>query len=190
MRRIESNLASQPFLNRRVPVAVATSLVGLALLGTALNIGLFVLRGGEYRRHQAQRKAQQERLKSLERDLERENRLLEGREVDEYASESAFILGVLERRRFAWTTLLDHLEDEKPFGVMLNDLAMVETPGGRISIKIRGTANARGEMLKLEDNLLRSPRFEDPRLESEERDPANPWTRFSLSVEYLQPEAP
>jgi len=185
VRRIDSNLASEPFLNRRIPLLVAGVLAALALAATALNLVLFVVRGGEYRSHHAKRGEQQTRLGELEKELAQAKKLLEGKEVDQYAAEAGFVADLMERRRFSWTLFLDRVEDVKPYGVMVTDLTPSPTRDGGVEVRIRGVANVREEILKLEQNLLDCPYFRNPKLESEERDRNGPLTKFALSAEYL-----
>jgi len=185
VRRIESNLATEPFLNRRIPLLIAGVLAALAMVATVLNLVLFLVRGGEYRNHKATRAQQQERLVEVDKQLAQAKKLLEGREVDQYAAEAEFAAELIERRQFSWTQFLDRVEAVKPFGVMVNDLdPSVNTDGG-IEVRLRGSANAREELLKLEKNLLDCPYFKNPLLESEDRDGNTPLIKFSVRAEYL-----
>ncbi len=188
MRRITANVASEPFLNRKVPLAVAGSLAGLALLATALNLTIFLVRGGQYRAHRATLRGQQEKLQTLNRRLSDQKKLLEGPEVERYASEAGFIRWVLDGKRFSWTVFLDEVEKVKPYGVMVTDLSPRLDPEGRVLVSLRGVANPRDEVLKFENNLFASHCFRGAELTSENKDSTNAaWTRFDLTFEYLPP---
>lgn len=189
VRRLTNNLAAEPFLNRRVPVAVALALAGLAVAATAANLLLFVVRGGEYRQYRAERAAQQERMAQLAQELKDQARVLEGREVSDYVAGARFAQALLEEKRFSWNRFLEDLEDAKPFGVMYSDIAPRGTSDGTLEVRLRGAANSREEVLALEQNLLESPAFRSPQLDSEEKDQGGTLTRFSITVRYAGPSA-
>lgn len=191
MSRLSANVATAPFINRRVPLAVAGGLGALALLATGLNLTLFVLRGGQYRAQRAVLQGQERKLQELNRQLAAQKKLLEGPEVGLYAAEASFMRGVLDGKRFSWTGFLEHVEGVKPYGVMVVDLTPRADTDGRIMVTLRGVASPRAEILKFEDNLFRSPNFKGAELASEEKDSTNTaWTHFQLTFEYMPGGAP
>lgn len=186
MKPVTMNLAQQPFLNRRVPLLVGGALLGLALAATAVNVALFFLRGREYRALQVEQKSQQARVIELESALATDRARLEGSEASRYAEEARFVETLFARKRFSWTGMLNHLESVKPFGVMFSEVGPKVDDSGTVELRLRGSANHREEMLKLEQNLLQDPHFRDPQLTDEK--PAQgggPLTEFQLTVTYL-----
>lgn len=186
MKTISSNLASKPFLNRRVPLLICAVLAALALLATVTNLALFVIRGKEYRELKAEGKAQQTRVKELEEALRADQVRLEGKEAAQYWEEARFAETLFVRKRFSWTMLLNRLESVKPFGVSFSEISPRMDDAGAVELRLRGSATQREEMLKLEQNLLGDAHFMDPKLTDEK--PAqggSPLTEFQITVTYL-----
>jgi len=188
VKRLRNNLATEPFINRRIPVAVAASLFGLALLATVANGALFALRGAKYRSQRQTLAEQRLKLEKLNRELSEEKRLLEGPAVAVYASEGGFMAQVLERKRFDWIALLDRVETIKPYGARLTDVSPQRDEKTGWSLRLRGEANNRDEILKFEANLFSSPYFQEPRLIREGRQPNGTTIQYEISAVYL-PEA-
>ena len=114
--------------------------------------------------------------------------VLKGAGVDEFAGEADFVASMLASKRFSWLGFLGDMERIKPYGVMFVSIGPSFTKDGTIRLNLRGVANQRDEILKLETNLFNDPAFRDPKLASETRDTANPWTTFQLTCVYV-PEA-
>ncbi len=188
VKRLRGNLATEPFINRRIPVSVVSSLLGLALLATVANVVLFAVRGGRYRSQRQTLAEQNAKLEKLNRDLAEEKRLLEGPAVAIYASEGGFMEKVLKRKRFDWTALLDSIESVKPYGARLMDVAPQWDEKTGWSLRLRGEANNMDEILKFEGNLFSSPRFKESRLMREGRQPNGATIQYEISAVYL-PEA-
>ncbi len=188
MKRLRNNLATEPFINRRVPVAVAASLIGLAFLATVLSAALFGLRGGKYRSQRNTLSEQRAKLEKLGRELNEEQQLLKGQAVAVYASEGGFMSGVLAQKRFDWIAMLDKVESIKPYGARFTDVSPQHDDKVGWKINIKGEANSRDEILKLEANLFASPCFKEPRLIREGRQPNGSTLQFEATAVYL-PEA-
>jgi Tfp pilus assembly protein PilN len=188
VKRLHSNLATEPFINRRVPVAVAASLIGLALLATVVSVALFGLRGGEYRSQRKTLEEQRLKLDKINRELSEEKRLLQGPAVATYASEGGFMAQVLDHKRFDWIALLDRVEAIKPYGARFTDVSPQRDEKTGWTIRLKGEANNRDEILKLEANLFASPFFQEPRLLREGRQTNSQTLQFEVSAAYL-PEA-
>ena len=188
MKRLRSNLATEPFINRRIPIIVAASLIGLALLATAISATLFGLRGGKYRSQRNTLSEQRLKLEKLGREVSEEQQLLKGQAVAVYASEGGFMSGVLDRKRFDWIAMLDKVESIKPYGARFTDVSPQHDDKAGWRINIKGEANSRDEILKLESNLFASPWFKEPRLVREGRQPNASTLQFEATAIYL-PEA-
>ncbi len=188
MKRLHSNLATEPFINRRIPVAIAASLLGLALLATFVSVALFGLRGGKYRSQRKTLAEQRLKLDKINRELSEEKRLLQGPAVATYASEGGFMARVLDHKRVDWIALLDRVEAIKPYGARFTDVSPQRDEKTGWTIRLKGEANYRDEILKLEANLFSSPFFQEPRLVREGRQTNSPTLQFEVAAAYL-PEA-
>lgn len=188
MKRLAINLASSPFINRVVPLAVLGGVGGAAVILTILNLGSFWVLGREYRTQQAMQKKQEQRLATLEKDTAAKQKVLESAGVATFAQEAKFVERVLQAKRFSWIRLLEDLEKVKSFGTMFTNVTPTIGPDGRIGISLNGVANPRAEMLKLEGNLFADPHFRNVILTSEQQEQGTPMTHFQLTCEYL-PEA-
>ncbi|MGC8763512.1 MAG: PilN domain-containing protein [Acidobacteriota bacterium] len=188
MKRLWMNFAEAPFVNRALPLSLMLLVSGTAILLTLFNAVTFVLVGSEFRTERKTLEAQKKRLEALESEEAEKKRLLGGGNVAALAGEARFLEQVLSAKRFDWPRLLKDLERVKPYGVMLESVAPRTGKGGLVTIQLRGVANPRAELLKLEENLFADPRFQSVKLEGEQKESGSPWTRFTLSCTYL-PEA-
>ncbi len=188
MKRLWMNFAEAPFVNRALPLSLLALVTGTAVLFTLFNAVTFLLVGSEFRTERKTLEAQRRRLQALEAQEAEKKRLLEGGNVAVLAAEARFLEQVLDAKRFDWPRLLRDLERIKPYGVMLESVTPRIGKGGAVAIQLRGVANPRAELLKLEENLFSDPRFQDVKLEGEQKETGSPWTRFTLTCTYL-PEA-
>ncbi len=188
MKRLSVNLASAPFVNRVVPVAAISAILGAAVLFTLFNLISFVLLGSEYRTSRKVLKEQGQRLEALKKDMAEKEKILQSGSVASLSDEAKFVAHLLDAKRFSWTKFLADVENIKPYGVMFQAISPSVTPEGAIVLNLRGQANPRSEMLKLEQNLFSSPLFREVQLSNEQRQPGNPLTDFSITCTYF-PEA-
>lgn len=188
MRRVWMNFADVPFFNRRVPAAVVLLVVGAAVILTLFNLVTFFVVGREFRTERKVLLHQRQRMETLQKEMSERRADLEGRDTGALAGEVAFLARLIENKRFDWPRFLADLERVKPYGVMLTAVTPKVRESGVVQVQLRGVANPRGELLKLEENLFSDPRFRAGKLEGEQKDPGSPWITFSLTCEYL-PEA-
>jgi Tfp pilus assembly protein PilN len=188
MRRLGINLATTPFVNRFVPAAALAGLGGAALLLTVLNIGSFIVLGREYRSDRAMLQKQEQRLDSLQKDLQAKQRVLDSAGVSTFSQEAQFVAEILKAKRFSWTQFLTDLERVKPYGLMFESVSPSISSSGAITVSFKGVANPREELIKLETNLFNDASFREVKLLSESKDTSNPWTHFQLTCQYI-PEA-
>ncbi len=188
MRRLSINLASTPFINRVIPLAVLGGVGGVAVLLTLLNLGSFIILGREYRIQQATLKKQEQRLATLEKDTAEKQKILESAGVATFSHEVQFVDRVLQAKRFSWIRMLEDLERVKAYGTMFTTVTPSLGQDGRITITVNGVANPRGEMLKLESNFFADPSFRNVVLSNEQKESGTPMVHFQITCEYL-PEA-
>ncbi len=185
MKTLRINLASDPFVNRLFPVAAVGAVLGLALALTIFNLASFFLLGREYRQEKAELAKQEQRLAVLNKDMAQKKKVLESGGIARFAQEADFVNDILKAKRFSWTVFLTDLERIKPYGAMFTNISPRFAKDGTIEVSLRGVANPRAELLKLEDNLFKDPAFRNSRLETEKRETDNPWTTFQISCTYL-----
>lgn len=188
MRRVWMNFADVPFFNRTVPAALAVLVAGAAVILTLFNLVTFFVVGREFRSERKVLLHQRQRMETLQKEMGERRAALEGRDTGAFAGEVAFLARLIEGKRFDWPRFLADLERVKPYGVMLTAVTPKVRESGVVQVQLRGVANPRGELLKLEENLFNDPRFRAGKLEGEQKEPGSPWITFSLTCEYL-PEA-
>ncbi|MEW5765483.1 MAG: hypothetical protein ACOYXN_12790 [Acidobacteriota bacterium] len=189
MRRVWMNFADVPFFNRTIPAALALLVAGAAVILTLFNLATFFVVGREFRSERKILLHQRQRMETLQREMGERKAALEGRDTGAFAGEVAFLARLIEAKRFDWPRFLSDLERVKPYGVMLTAVTPKVKESGVVQVQLRGVANPRGELLKLEENLFSDPRFRAGKLEGEQKEPGSPWVTFSMTCEYL-PEAP
>ncbi|MEJ2420622.1 MAG: hypothetical protein P8018_02650 [Acidobacteriota bacterium] len=185
-RRLDVNMASEPFIHRKLLLGILVGLLGALLLASGLNVTLYRIRGKTYRMERAKLALQEKNVKALHRKIDAHKALLRSEAVANYKSEGSFVQQMLSAKKFSWTRFLAELETIKPYGTMFMDITPNVGKEGRfVSVRVRGVANPRGEVLKLEQNLFQSKVFRDVKLEMERKDSKNPWVTFQISFTYL-----
>ncbi len=185
MKRLTINLASDPFVNRVFPMTAVGVVVGLAVALTLFNLVSFILLGRTYRKEKAELSRQEQRLTVLKTDIAQKRKVLESGGITRFAREADFVDSLLKAKRFSWTLFLTDLERIKPYGAMFTSIAPNFTKEGTIDVRLRGVANPRDQLLKLEENLFKDEAFTNSKLQSEKREKSNPWTTFQITFEYL-----
>lgn len=184
MPRLHVNFASDPFINRVVPLAAIALFAFVALAMTATNLTLFAVFGGEYRTLRSKTTQQQARLVKLTTEVQSRKTEISSPAVATFMGEAAFLDGVLRAKAFSWSLFLARLEEAKAYGVMLQTVNPKVNSDGRIGVSLRGVANPREELLKYENNLFRSNFFRNVTLRGEQKDPSNPWVQFDITADY------
>jgi hypothetical protein len=190
MRRLNVNVAEDPFLNRVIPGTALLALGSAAVLFTVMNLVSFVLLGREFRAQRLELREKAARIEHCKKDIAANQQILGSGSVATFADEVQFVEGVLGAKRFSWTKFLADLESVKAFGVMFKSISPSAASPQVVKVSVAGTANPRAEMLKFEENILKDPRFKGAKLETETRDPGNPMTNFTMTFEYLPGGAP
>lgn len=185
MKRLTINLASEPFVNRVFPLTAVGVVVGLAVALTLFNLVSFILLGRTYRKEKAELSRQEQRLTVLKSDIAQKRKVLESGGITRFAREADFVDSLLKAKRFSWTLFLTDLERIKPYGAMFTNISPDFTKEGTIDVSLRGVANPRDQLLKLEDNLFQDNAFTNSMLQNEKRETSNPWTTFQITFEYL-----
>jgi hypothetical protein len=188
MRRLPINLATTPFMNKILPLAALAAVWGIAAILTALNLGSFFLLGREYRKERALLGRQEQRIESVQKDVVSKQKILDSSGVATFSREVEFTGGLLRSKRFSWTKFLEDLEGVKAYGVRFTAIAPQVKPDGSIGLNLRGVANPRSELSKLENNLLKDPRFSEVQLTQEQKDPSGPLVTFTITC-LFNPEA-
>lgn len=185
MRRLSVNLATVPFANRALPLGVLSAVGGAAAILMIFNLVSFVILGGEYRSQRAVLKHQQERLANLEKDLQQKRSVLQSASAATFSGEALFVSELLAKKRFSWVQLLKDLEKVKAYGTAFQSVSPQVDTAGVILVSIRGQANPRSELMKLEQNMFSDPHFREVQLAGEQRDGTGPVVNFNISCVYL-----
>jgi type IV pilus assembly protein PilN len=185
MKRLSVNLATIPFVNRALPLGALAAVGGAAAILTIFNLVSFVILGGEYRTQRQVLKHQQERIASLEKDLSQKRTVLQSASVATFSGEALFVSEVLAKKRFSWVTFLKDLERVKAYGTSFQIVSPQVDGSGVIHVSIRGQANPRAELLRLEQNMFNDPHFKEVLLAGEQKEGSGPIVTFSISCTYL-----
>jgi hypothetical protein len=185
MRRLPVNLATVPFANRALPLGLLATVVGAAAILTIFNLVSFIMLGRDYRFQRQELKRQQERVAILEKDLAQKRTILSSASVTTFSGEALFVSEILAKKRFSWVAFLKDLEHVKAYGTAFQAVSPQVDGSGVIHVSIRGQANPRAELMKLEQNMFGDPHFKEVQLAGEQRDGSGPVVTFSLSCVYL-----
>ena len=188
MRRLPVNLATTPFANKVLPLSALAAAWGIALILTVLNLGSFFLLGREYRSERSMLARQEQRIEAVQKDLASKQKVLDSAGVATLTREAEFADELLQSKRFSWIKFLEDMEDVKAYGVRFTAVVPGVNSDGTISLNLKGVANPRSELSKLENSLLADPRFREVRLTQEQKDANGPLVNFSITCEY-HPEA-
>jgi|WetSurMetagenome_2_1015567.scaffolds.fasta_scaffold96472_2 type IV pilus assembly protein PilN len=185
MKRLSVNLATVPFVNRALPLGALATVGGAAAILTIFNLVSFIILGGEYRSQRQVLKHQEERIATLEKDLSQKRSVLQSGSVATFSGEALFISELLAKKRFSWVTFLRDLERVKAYGTSFQAVSPQVDGSGVIRVSIRGQANPRAELMKLEQNMFGDPHFKEVQLAGEQKDASGPIVTFSISCVYL-----
>ncbi len=153
--KLNLNLASRTYVNRRALLAFYGALSGLLALLLAVNVVFFFRDMAHGRRVKAH-------LAELDQELGAQ--LAEAgpeappEELKDLRSEIEFANGVLERDSFRWTALLDHLEEVSFEGVTIQT---IQPEFKDKTLKLGGQAKGVGELRTFLDRAIASPHFRE-----------------------------
>jgi hypothetical protein len=192
MARIQVNLAEKPFVNRVVPLILFFVLTGAALIFTLVNFAMFSYTGGGYRRLRTSVAEQEVAIQDVTLRIGEKQAVIQAATDRIFTEEARFVDELLLEKGFSWTLFLTRFEEVKAYGTMLQRIVPKIDKDGRVMVSVQGQANPRTEMLKLEQNLFESRYFRNAQIETEAKDPQNPWIEFKINFEYVPhpPELP
>lgn len=188
MKRLPVNLATTPFVNKVLPLSALAAAWGIALILTVLNLGSFLLLGREYRNERALLAKQEQRIESVQKDLASKQKILDSSGVATLARQAEFTDELLKAKRFSWIKFLGDMEEVKAYGVRFTAVVPSVGSDGTVGLNLKGVANPRSELSKLENNLLKDPRFTEVKLTQEQKDSGSPMVNFTITCTY-HPEA-
>jgi type IV pilus assembly protein PilN len=151
--KLNLNLASRRYLNRRALYGFYTVIIVVLILVLGLNLSLF-FRGRSQARHL------EARLAELEQQLSgQQGAAVKGFSLQAYADlldEIGFANDILLKDSFRWTRLLDWLEEVTPKRVLVSS---IQPEFKDHSLKIVGQARSVDDLRNFIDNLIESPHF-------------------------------
>lgn len=164
--RISLNLASRPFIEIRPLLArLRLTMIGLAVLGIALVVGLNTLKDkadaatAQMDALKAQTTGYQNRMIANEARMKQpQNRAVLDRAL--------FLNDLFAKKSFSWTAVMMDLETVLPTGVQVTSIDPAITKEGDVNIRLR-VSGARDRAVLLVKNLEKSKRFLAPRLSNE-----------------------
>lgn len=181
MRRLNPNLASKPFRNRRLFMLLG-GVLGLAFLVTSLLAVFFFLQ------FTLKKNTVRTGLKKADETIQtvqsEQKRL--GMRVHEAAQKDQGIIGAINsiilRKCFSWTDFLSRLEECLPGPSYILSLAPTLVDDTRIQFRFRVVSQDLDDLLAL-INGLQEMNFSQPRVETEERNDRGQLTS-EISVTY------
>lgn len=190
---VDLNLARRPFLNLK-PVRRAGALL---LVTGALLVGWSAILYWKYFTGQGRARLESQELAGSIVDAEERisdlRSQLRSLNIEALNRRTAAVNLEIERRRFAWSRLFDHLSTVLPANVRLISLspkfertraADRRASPESVTLELNGVAKDGADLLVLLDNLFAQPAFRSPNL-SQERRRADGFVDFVLEVSYL-----
>lgn len=158
MRSLDINFATVPFRNN-TPYYLGYVAGALLIAGfTAFNGWAYMAYSQSRAELESDHAAQRVRLEALYRDAARIQDAIKKKNIPALNSRAAFTNGLLERRRFSWTGLLNALEEVQPYQVRLQSLIpRIQEKG--ILIESRGVARDLKAYWNFQQNLQNHPKF-------------------------------
>jgi type IV pilus assembly protein PilN len=164
--RVSVNLATRPFVELRPLLArLRLAMIGLAVLATALILGLRVLKERADVATSQMDALKSETASYQSRMLHNEARMKQphNRAVLERAQ---FLNELFAKKSFSWTGVMMDLETVLPAGVQVTSIDPAIDKEGNVSIRLRVTGE-REKAVELVRNLEKARRFVSPRLSNE-----------------------
>jgi len=189
--RIDINLASQPYEDARqfwMRWGTALGILGvLTLVLLALDISGWMAASKD-RTAMAQKRARIADFERNEADAQRVLNLPENRTTRD---ESQYINGLIERKAFSWTRVLENLEKVMPPRVHLVQISPQLDDDNQLSLKMTVAGDSRDRAIELTRRMEESRRFANTKIDRESRfESQNGDTlQFEMAAIYI-PELP
>jgi hypothetical protein len=158
MNAIDMNFATAPFRNN-TPYYLGYGLGTLALIAfTTYNSWAFFAYSESRALLESDQAAKKVKLEQLYQDTARLQEQIKKENLEAVNSRAAFTNGLLDRRRFSWTDLLNSLEEIQPYQVrLLSLLPRIQDKG--ILIDARAVAKDLQAFWNFQQNLQNHPKF-------------------------------
>lgn len=184
MKNQRINFAQTPFINRKIPTIILIVIGGLAAIGFLLNIVLSISNGSAYI-NQRKILIQQSKIKQdLVKRHDKAVGILSSRDFYSLSKEAQYLQDVLSQKKLSWLTFLERLEVIKPYKTLFQSINPKVRKDGTFYVKIKGLAQPREEIFKIEQNIFKSEYFGKPHLVSEEPDKVSQWQAFEIEFVY------
>jgi type IV pilus assembly protein PilN len=183
--RIDTNLASRPFVNHRKFYLISGALVLVLLSVSYWNVNWYRTihaRRGEVNQRLSQDQA---RFDSLGREQEKLLTRLQTVETAEFLDRLKHINSLIDRRTFSWTMLLNDLERLAPANLQVVSIKP-EISGQAILIEIIANARSSADNIQFVANLESSGKFYEvtPLYEDISKNPAFVGREIGISTKY------
>lgn len=185
MKNSRMNFAETPFINLKIPTTILIVLGTLAVAGLLLNIVLAILNGGSYIKQRKILAVQSQTKEALEKRCKEADSALSAKDFNQLAKEAQYLQDVLSQKQFSWLTFLERLETIKPYKAIFQSISPKARKDGSFYVKVKGLAQPRDEIFKLEENIFKSQYFGKPHLSSEELDKTSQWQAFDIEFVYF-----
>ncbi|MFB3850505.1 MAG: hypothetical protein ACE14Q_01120 [Acidobacteriota bacterium] len=185
MKNSRMNFAETPFINLKIPTTILIVLGTLAVAGLLLNIVLAILNGGSYIKQRKILATQSQTKEALEKRCKEADSALSAKDFNQLAKEAQYLQDVLSQKQFSWLTFLERLETIKPYKAIFQSISPKARKDGSFYVKVKGLAQPRDEIFKLEENIFKSQYFGKPHLSSEELDKTSQWQSFDIEFVYF-----
>lgn len=178
------NFAETPFINRKIPTIVLIVIGSLAIVILLLNISLALLNGGSYIKQRRLLKEQSQTKNTLEKRYKEAVESFSTKDFPSLSKEAIYLTDVLAQKKFSWLIFLNRLEKVKPYKSIFQSISPKVRKDGSFYVKVKGLAQPRGEIFKLEENIFQSEYFGKPHLVNEELDKTTTWQAFEIEFIY------
>ena len=158
----ELNLARRPFRDYRLFTVFVAILTAAALGVTFISVRGVVRRFSVNESTQERIRALEDGIREAKAGTESLRKSLGAVDFKGVTGAAASINGLVERRSFAWSRILEHLETALPEDVRLVSLGLSGEPGrGGIRVRLACVTTARDGMLRAVTALDEDPAFSD-----------------------------
>lgn len=184
MKRFVINFAAKPFINTKILTYILLVLFLLILLSTVYNVLFFYYNGKEYIISLKKLKNQNVEKVQLNNKLKEAEKILSDKNVILLKREALYLKEILDKKEFSFLKFLERLEKIKPYRSLFQSITPKLMKDGNFLVKVKGVANPREEIFKLEENIFKSDYFGKPHLIYEELEKTTQWQAFEINFIY------